>query len=218
MMKKYILTISLIINLVFVIYVIYRIVTRPHPVINHKLTYWLHRDEVFTKLPIDSGSIVFIGDSHTQQFELAELFHTTKIKNRGINYDTALGVIHRLNSITNLKPSKIFIEIGINDLNSGLTEKQVSININDLILKIKTQCPLSKIYLESVLPTKSLINKINNLNKLLVHVAVSDGITFIDLDPYFSDNGLKKQYDSGDGIHLSGNGYLKWRDVLVKYL
>jgi lysophospholipase L1-like esterase len=219
-MKRYIIIIiSISINILFFVLTIRHFVNQPKKDDQVKtIKYWLHRDEVFTKLPVDTGSVVFVGDSHTQQFELAELFHSIKVKNRGINYDTSMRIIKRLNTITNLKPSKVFIEIGVNDLNIGLSEKQVSLDINNIILRIKAQSPLTRIYLESVLPTKSLLVKIKNLNKLLAPIAQADKITFINLDPYFADNGLKNQYDSGDGIHLNGEGYLKWRDVLVKYL
>ena len=81
-----------------------------------EFTYLYDRDELFETLPIDDNSIVFLGNSLINNFELAELFQNLKIKNRGISGDKIDGVINRLDPIIRLKPNKIFIEIGINDL------------------------------------------------------------------------------------------------------
>jgi len=68
------------------------------------------------------------------------------------------------------------------------------------------------------MPNRYNLPQIAVLNKRLRDIANTRHITFINLDPYFLDNGLKKQYDSGDGVHLNGEGYLKWRDILKTYL
>ena len=46
---------------------------------------------------------------------------------RGINGDVSAGILNRVKSITALHPSKIFIEMGITDLGTGVS--------NDRILK-----------------------------------------------------------------------------------
>ena len=83
--------------------------------------------ELFESLSRNSHSIVFLGNSLTQNFELSEFFPNHKIKNRGINGDVSAGILNRVKSITALHPSKIFIEMGINDLGTGVS--------NDRILK-----------------------------------------------------------------------------------
>src|SRR5688572_792456 len=77
--------------------------------------YFLNRQQVFRLLPNDSDEIIFAGNSHAHNFEVAELFKLPNIKNRGINGDNSLGLLERLDEITESKPKKIFIEIGIND-------------------------------------------------------------------------------------------------------
>jgi len=215
-MKKYILFISLFLNLVFVFFVIRHFVNAPGQIDRQKPPFRSRRLEILSKMPIDSTDVIFAGDSHTLQFQLEELFHSLKVKNRGINSETSDGLLNRADELTKGRPSKIFIEIGVNDLNREPVS-YVKESINVLILKIKKNSPRTKIYLESVLPTILLLPKIKELNKLLPGVANSNKITFIDLDPYFMGNGLKEQYDSGDRLHLNGEGYLEWRDVLLKY-
>ncbi|MGZ4043897.1 MAG: GDSL-type esterase/lipase family protein, partial [Bacteroidia bacterium] len=81
-----------------------------------KNAYWLNRDELFECFPTDTNSIIFLGTSLTQQFELAELFHNSTIKNRGIVGDVTESALLRLGPVVRCRPKKIFIELGINDL------------------------------------------------------------------------------------------------------
>jgi len=72
--------------------------------------------EVLNKF-LPKGKIVFLGDSITEYFSVQEFFSNVKIYNRGISSDTTEGVIIRLDStVLNLEPSKVFVMIGINDM------------------------------------------------------------------------------------------------------
>jgi lysophospholipase L1-like esterase len=57
------------------------------------------------------------------------------------------------------------------------------------------------------------------INKQLKAYCEETGITYIDLVPTFADeNGkLSKQF-SIDGLHVNGKGYLKWVEVIKKYV
>ena len=100
---------------------------------NLKIKYWLNRQELFEVLPKDSNSIIFLGNSLTQNFELVELFKNINIKNRGINGDIIVGVLNRLKPIIQTQPKKIFIEIGINDHGAGISKDSVIINYKELL-------------------------------------------------------------------------------------
>src|SRR5258708_19960927 len=115
-MKKYLLLGSLILNVVFLYFAVRHFVNAPKQIVPQKSPYWLHRKNIFDMIPIDSNDIIFAGDSHTQRFEVAEFFHSLKVKNRGINYDTSTGLLTRIHALTKTHPSKIFIKIALNDL------------------------------------------------------------------------------------------------------
>lgn len=66
-----------------------------------------------------SKPIVFLGDSITEKIDWKELFSKNNILNRGIGSDTISGLINRTDSIVKLKPSKVFLMIGINDIALG---------------------------------------------------------------------------------------------------
>lgn len=63
--------------------------------------------------------IVFLGDSITEKIDWRELFSYPNIVNRGIGSDTITGVNNRIDSIVKLRPSKVFLMIGINDISLG---------------------------------------------------------------------------------------------------
>lgn len=58
------------------------------------------------------NSVIFLGDSITANAN----FYSEKLINRGIHSDLTYGVYMRLNEVINRNPKKVFIMIGINDI------------------------------------------------------------------------------------------------------
>lgn len=195
-----------------------------------KISYFLNRDQLFETFPIDSNSIVFLGNSLTQNFELAELFQNLKIKNRGISGDVIDGVINRLNPIIRSKPKKIFIEIGINDLGKGIEKDSVIRKYKKLIKVLQTKLPKTKIYIQSLFPTetgrkeyetycnKKVNRNVIEINSELAKFALKQKITFIDTYNSFAIQGELNPKYSVDGIHLNGLGYKVWTQILLPYI
>ncbi|EMY5504739.1 platelet activating factor [Bacillus wiedmannii] len=174
---------------------------------------------------VDTG-VVFLGDSLTNFNEWGEAFPYVKTYNRGISGDTTVGVIKRLNQIVALKPSKVFIMIGINDLGAKTPKEEILKNYNTILGKMKSELPDTKIFIESILPTKPLAKAkklsnedINWLNIELEKVAKENGHTFIDLHDLFTDKeGQLKEEWTVDGVHITGDGYKAWEDKIKKYV
>ena len=176
--------------------------------------FYYQRATLFEKLPIDSDDIVFLGNSITNGCEWHELFNNPNIKNRGIKG----------------KPAKIFLMIGINDIAHHLSTDSIVKNITKIIRKIKKETPSTRLYIQSLLPTndsferfKTIMGKtpqIIEINQLLEELAPIEKYTYIDLFPHLTTPGttvLDPQY-TNDGLHLLGDGYLVWKDVLLPYL
>jgi lysophospholipase L1-like esterase len=173
-----------------------------------------------------TGSIVFLGDSLTDNNEWGEAFPDIKVFNRGIGSDTTVGVLNRLNQITDSKPSKVFLMIGINDFVRGSSKKNLLKNYTEIINRIKKDSPNTTVYIESILPINPKLTtvKVNNediisINKDLMDLAKTSGNKFIDLYSLFKDN--TDQLDAKwtfDGIHLNGKAYTIWENELKKYL
>ncbi|MEO8149569.1 MAG: GDSL-type esterase/lipase family protein [Bacteroidia bacterium] len=236
---KRLLIISVILNLIFGLYVIKKIIGRyeiqkqekkkelitynqPEPV-----TYELGLNEVFKFLPNDSNEIIFAGNSFTENFPLDELFKNPRIKNRGINGDITKGLLLRLNEIIESKPKKIFLEIGTNDILRNYAFDSVKMNYYEIIHKVKQETPSTKIYVQSLFPTslnvwgtkRPAIENIKAFNKYLKNLSEKEEVEYIDLYSYFVEgDSLNPKYDSGDKIHLNGKGYLLWTEKIKKYI
>lgn len=195
-----------------------------------KPAYYLDRDKLFDVLPKDSNSIIFLGNSLTQYFELAELFANNHVKNRGIHGDDLDGTLKRLTPIVQAQPKKIFIELGINDLALGHTKERLLKNYERLIDTLQKSCGQTKIYVQSILPTEnsSLFTptycspeknkEIVAVNVDLRQLSTAKGCTFIDAHRQFVLNGQLNSRYSVDGLHLSGEGYLLWTKILKPYV
>jgi lysophospholipase L1-like esterase len=224
-MKQHILKLSLFTNFVFVILIIRHFILLPGKEANRSLSFFTHRDQVLRTLPKDTTDIIFLGDSHVQGFELAEYFKSLRFKNRGIYYESSAGLLYRCPEIVSGKPAKLFIEIGVNDIQQGVTVDTTINNLQKIISLFKQDSPKTQIYLQSVLPSNIplsekhfILPSIKALNIRYSALCMRNQITFINLDPYFQDNGLAKKFDSGDGVHLNGKGYQLWYNILKDYL
>jgi lysophospholipase L1-like esterase len=191
--------------------------------------YTYNRKQLFEVLPIDSNSIVFIGNSLTQQFELAESFRKVSVKNRGINGETTKGLLNRLTPILKSSPAKVFIEIGVNDLNQGVPQEDIINNYTQIISRIQRECPAAQVFVETVFPVKktgklienSVINNenIRTINQKLKELSSQKKCNFIDTYSSFELNGeMNPKLCLEDGLHLSGEGYLLWTKILKPYI
>jgi lysophospholipase L1-like esterase len=190
----------------------------------YSVYYW-HSKDLFENLPDINGEIIFLGNSITDGCEWFEMFNNRKCLNRGISADITDGVLLRLNAITRVKPAKIFLMIGINDLGIGRSIEETTKNYELIIKRIKTETPKTKLYIESILPVNPALpgkishtgktEMIKELNNALRLLAAKYNCKYIDLFPVMSDSNdhLKKEYTL-DGIHLTYKGYKAWADFI----
>lgn len=217
-MIKYVLFASLALNLFFVAFFAIRKFRYYFPGKILHYEYSSARDHLFEVMPRRDNSIIFVGDSQTQFFPLDELF-TDNILNRGISGDVSGGVLNRLEEITRRKPAKLFIQVGINDITRSIPLSIITQNYAAILQQVKNQSPATKIYVQSLLPYGPRYTKVRELNTLLKDLALGEKVTYIDLySPFVENNRLGSPYDCGDGLHLSGEGYLLWRDIVSSYV
>jgi lysophospholipase L1-like esterase len=222
---KLLLIFSVLLNLTFILMFLKKRFLPTVRSSSNKITYFHERQTVFDLFPLKKDDIVFAGDSETQFFDLDEYFSGYHIINRGIGEDKTAGLLNRINQITGGNPRKIFIEIGLNDIMSGLSVDSTYNNIIAIVNRIKHGSPTSGIYLNNVFPCSltasdgSLTKIIPELNAKLKAYCANNAVIYIDVFSALSQNdGLNLKYDSGDHIHLNGEGYLAWSKVLTPYL
>ena len=192
--------------------------------------YNTSRTGLFQKLTIDSNDIIFLGNSITDGCEWAELFDNSNVKNRGISGDRTEWMLNRLDPILDGKPKKVFLMIGTNDLAWGISRDVVLSNIKELVSRFKHESPKTDIYIQSILPVNGTefdkfhghydqSDNIQKLNNELEIFCESDNIQYIDLHSSFiNKDGLLDSRYTYDGLHLTGDGYLLWRDLIKKHV
>ena len=167
--------------------------------------------------------IVMLGDSITAWGDWRELLSRWDVANRGVGGDTTEGIINRLSDIYELSPEICFIMVGINDLHIGLSVSKIFVNYTEILKKLKNRgiTPIiqSTLYVSETSPNWSLINKkVDDLNKMLKEYALKEGMMFLDVNSELSRGGVLDSIYTYDGVHLSCNGYIKWRDLILSTL
>jgi lysophospholipase L1-like esterase len=194
--------------------------------VNKFSTYYNQKLTLFENLPDTKGEIIFLGNSITDGGEWSELFRNKKIKNRGISGDTTDGILFRLNEVTRSKPKKVFLLIGINDLSRSVSKDSVFRNICLIAKNIRKESPKTKVYVQSILPVndafglfKSATNKTDDIlwiNEQLKNWCQNENFQFVDLFSQFkiADGNLLNPKYTNDGLHLTGDGYLLWVNII----
>lgn len=191
--------------------------------------YWEQKVTLFNLLPITEKDIVFLGNSITDGGNFEELFKREDVKNRGIRSDAIPGVMKRLKQVTEGKPKKIFLLIGINDVSHNLSVEQLAKRYSELVSRIIHLSPSTELYLQSVMPInnsfgvyKSLKGKeaiVKQFNEQIRLIAEQNNLKYVDLWPILQDSkgNLKKEF-TNDGLHLTGPGYRAWTDYIAPML
>ena len=186
--------------------------------------YWNNKVSMYKILPNTKGEIIFLGDSITDRCEWSELFSSPFIKNRGLSGDKTDGILDRLTEVTESKPDKIFIMIGVNDLRHNVSIEEIIENYKRILLKIKLDSPQTKIYIQSILPVNELVGQpkttseeIAKLNAKIEILADQFDISYLNIFSSLVDDfgRLDKKYTE-DGLHINGEGYSVWK-TLIEY-
>lgn len=178
------------------------------------------KQDLFNAVPIDSGDIVFIGDSHIERFLLNDYFPRARVRNRGIGSNSTMQVADRLPAILQRKPSKLFLQIGINDLAFGYTPDSVFNNIIRLTKMVDRS--ITTLYVTSLFPTRGHDGYMNyavkSINIDLAEYCIRNNISFINLYPKLVQGDELNKELAGDDCHLNGKGYVIWKEAIEKYV
>jgi lysophospholipase L1-like esterase len=179
------------------------------------------RESMFRAAPQSVQCVLFLGDSLTEGACWDEFFQDLRILNRGIGGDTTEGVLGRLDEVIRHKPVKIFLCIGTNDIAFGTPIPQIVTNYRTILETLRAELPETRVYVQSLLPVGRNVpfghtnNKIIPLNEELIKLCREMNLPYIDLHKYFTDDqGFLKEELSNDKLHLLGEGYLIWKDII----
>ncbi len=194
--------------------------------------HYVERCELFKTEPIVKGKVIMVGNSITEGGNWKALLKDTTVINRGISGDVTFGVLNRIKEVTDRKPSKLFLLIGINDLSRNTPDEVIIENIFTIAGKVRSGSPKTAIYIQSILPTnesfknlhKNFFGKgehISAINAQLKKYAKKLKYAYVDLHSHFLDSeGRLDGKLTSDGLHLNSAGYDHWIEILHrdKYL
>jgi len=121
--------------------------------IRYEKKYYQKRIALFKQEHVKKHSIIFLGNSIAQFGDWKKLLNDSTVVNRGIAADNTFGVLDRLDDVIIHQPSKLFIEIGINDISQNIPANIIVKNILTIVSRVKAGSPETKIYVHSILPT-----------------------------------------------------------------
>lgn len=190
------------------------------------------------------GQILFTGSSLMEMFPVCEIARSQGIEqviyNRGVgglNTDEFLENIDTL--LLDLEPSKIFINIGTNDITKERFGNQWMSHLMDNICRImeiiKSRIPNAEIFIMAFYPANlhlpwqteqsiqwMKLRTSENLtlcNHRLKEIAEKYGCHYLDCNEALVDeHGEQKSEYTIDGVHMYANGYLNVFESLKSYL
>jgi lysophospholipase L1-like esterase len=168
------------------------------------------------------GRVVFMGDSITDGWHLAEYFPDKPYVNRGISGQTTAQMLIRFRpDVVNLKPKVVVILAGTNDIagNTGpMTVEQIEDNYasmaeiakaNNIRVVFASIVPINN-YTERAVPffLNRSPEKILALNKWVKAYCEANGHVYLDyFTPMKDEKGLLRKDLAEDGLHPNKAGY-----------
>ncbi|WP_321347810.1 GDSL-type esterase/lipase family protein [uncultured Draconibacterium sp.] len=175
----------------------------------------------------EGTSILFVGNSITDDCEWGELFENPNVLSRGIDGNITTTILDRIHELTRHKAAKVFFAIGTNDLGRTPVDTIMQ-NMSKIVQIFTEESPNTKIYFQSVLPVAqesiwgpgSKNDLVNELNERYKQFCKDKDITYIDLNSHFlAEDGyhLKPEF-TNDGLHIMAAGYKAWKSLVIDYV
>ena len=186
-----------------------------------------------------NGKIVFTGSSLMEMFPINKLLEEhndpTVIYNRGIGGFISAELLDVIDvCVLQLEPSRVFINIGTNDLSdSRIPVQHLMDNYDKIITAIENHIPKVEIYLMAYYPVnyeaaaenmKECLKIRNNekiaaANKEVEKLAAKHGQKYIDINKNLKDSqGRLKAEFTIEGLHINEDGYRAIYDDIMKYV
>lgn len=190
------------------------------------------------------SQILFVGSSSMEIFPIKQMQQDQDlgldkvIYNRGVRATTTADLLNQINTlIFDLAPSKIFINIGSNDIGFNVPEEVFYANYDEILHQIKERLPDTAVYVMAYSPINTVEDfgeekeEHNQLyahrsNKLLEkanakveQLAQKNGYEFINVNAGLADadGNLRKEL-TFDGAHMLPAGYEIVLGNMKKYL
>lgn len=166
-----------------------------------------------------SAKTVFLGGSQTAGWKYMGC--CKDVVNKAAVSNTTSKILKTLDPVVRMKPEKVFILEGINELYSS--NESILARYREILRRLNQGSPKTMIFVQSVLPVcnrPDLSNdKIVELNNGLKALAAEcSNCVYVDLHSHFVENGQLRKQLTTDGVHLRPDGYKLWQSLINPYL
>lgn len=177
---------------------------------------------------VKKGEIVFTGSSLCELFPISEMLQNVepriRVYNRGIGGDVTDGLLERMDeSIFDLEPKKVFINIGTNDISRPEYKRErLMSQYRKILMQIQARLPETKIYVMSYYPVnRELPGADPEAVKAQFGARTNAELncTYINVfDCLLDEKGNLKAEHTIEGMHMYANGYAVVLEKLMPYL
>lgn len=185
------------------------------------------------------GCVLFAGSSLMEMFPIEQFAEEdgldVTVYNRGVGGFVTDELINSINTcIIDLAPSKLFINIGTNDLSvASRSIESIMANYEHILTETLKHVPNVKIYLMAYYPVNYAAaseemkpclkirsnEKIGRANNAVKTLAQKLGLEYIDVsDPLKDENGDLKAEFTIEGMHIKEEGYRAIYPLVKKYI
>lgn len=187
----------------------------------------------------EKGQTVFAGSSLMEMFPLEQFVREDgldiTVYNRGIGGYVTRELMENIGPcITSLAPSRLFINIGTNDLsNPQMTIPELIHNYGAILEAVQAAVPDIKLYLMAYYPVNFFAatdemkeclkirtnQRIRQANQEVAQLAKRFGAQYIDVNaPLLDENGNLKAEYTIEGMHINEQGYRAIYPLVKQYL
>lgn len=165
-------------------------------------------------------SVLFLGDSITEQGSWDAWLPDERTVNHGIGGDTTDGVLARLDAVVAEQPEVIVLLIGTNDFgNHRKSVEHVVRGVESVLVTLRRELPGVRLLLVSILPRQAEYTaKIEEANRHLRQFVATCHAQYLDAWPALADGDHLDDRFTDDGLHLTEDGYRAYVAELVPAL
>ena len=172
--------------------------------------------------------LVFVGDSITQAWESAgaavwdEAYAHRRAVNLGISGDRTEHVLWRLDhgNLEGISPKVAVVMIGTNNIGHKThSTAEVLAGVRAVVERIQKNSPSTRVLLLDIFPRGAQFNqargRIMQINQALSRLHDGDRVVFLPIGQVFiEDDGSISPEIMPDSLHLSAEGYRRWRTAM----